>query len=286
MGKLKWHKRDHNAALSGMMVLTLEERGAYNTILDLIYTHDGSVVDDERFIAGWLRCDVRVWKRIRQRLLDLEKLYLIDGTLRNRRADAEVLRGLGRCLSAEHAGRTSALSKARKSSAAASENKDLASTDVEAPVQREFQRIYNQTLPSEEELSPCVPPQPESQPKAKAKRDARKTRIPDGFDLTPEMRAFAVEKMGGGAVDGVFAQFRDFHQSRGTLHVDWVAAWRFWVRNERPSRGPPPQRRGTLEGALDILNRSGFLDDDRQQAEPPPRRADAPGGFLPGYRFN
>ena len=38
MGTLKWYKRDPDAALSGMFELTLEERGAYNTILDLIYS--------------------------------------------------------------------------------------------------------------------------------------------------------------------------------------------------------------------------------------------------------
>ena len=32
MGVLRWYKRDPRAALSGMMELTLEERGAYNTI--------------------------------------------------------------------------------------------------------------------------------------------------------------------------------------------------------------------------------------------------------------
>ena len=45
----RWYKRDPNAALEGMAVLTLEERGAYNTVLDLIYTHDGSVDDDDRY---------------------------------------------------------------------------------------------------------------------------------------------------------------------------------------------------------------------------------------------
>ena len=35
MGELKWYKRDPRAALVGMSCLTLEERGAHNTILDL-----------------------------------------------------------------------------------------------------------------------------------------------------------------------------------------------------------------------------------------------------------
>ena len=52
MGTLKWYARDPRAALTGMMELTLEERGAYNTILDLIYCHDGEVVDDEIFLIA------------------------------------------------------------------------------------------------------------------------------------------------------------------------------------------------------------------------------------------
>ena len=42
MGTLKWYKRDPRAALAGMMKLTLEECGAYNKILDLIYLRGGN----------------------------------------------------------------------------------------------------------------------------------------------------------------------------------------------------------------------------------------------------
>jgi hypothetical protein len=38
---MKWYKRDPNAALTGMASLKLEERGAYNTILHLIYATTG-----------------------------------------------------------------------------------------------------------------------------------------------------------------------------------------------------------------------------------------------------
>ena len=63
---MKWYLRDPNAALTGMASLTLEERGAYNTVLDLIYAHDGAVDDNDRFLAGWCRVDIRVWKRIQR----------------------------------------------------------------------------------------------------------------------------------------------------------------------------------------------------------------------------
>jgi uncharacterized protein YdaU (DUF1376 family) len=127
MGKLHWYKRDPVAALEGMSNLSLEERGAYDTVLDLIYARDGQVDDDDRFIAGWCRCDVRVWKRIRATLIRLGKLYAIDGTLRNSRADVEVDRGLHMVASASDAGTASA----RKRSVAASNNNKIAPTVVE-----------------------------------------------------------------------------------------------------------------------------------------------------------
>jgi uncharacterized protein YdaU (DUF1376 family) len=103
MGFLKWHKRDHNAALRGMMALTLEERGAYTTLLDLIYAHDGEIADNETEIVAWLRVDLRRWRRIRAMLLSVGKLYVRDGYLRNERADDEVLEAATRVLNARKA---------------------------------------------------------------------------------------------------------------------------------------------------------------------------------------
>lgn len=131
MGQIKWYKRDPSAALNGMMELSLEERGAYNTVLDLIYSRDGNLTDDDRFIAGWLRVDVRVWKRIKSTLIERGKLYILDGCLRNERADVEVLAALSRVASASDAGRASALSKASKSKRKSSKNNSKTSTTVE-----------------------------------------------------------------------------------------------------------------------------------------------------------
>lgn len=107
MGDLRWYKRDPDAALAGMAVLSLEECGAYNLVLDLIYSREGNLKDDDHEISRLLRCDIRVWKRIRRRLIDLEKLYLSGGKLRNARADKEILAALHRVASAAEAGRAS-----------------------------------------------------------------------------------------------------------------------------------------------------------------------------------
>lgn len=111
MGILKWYKRDPRAALVGMAELTLEERGAYNTILDLIYCHDGELRDDVRAVAHQMQVDQRTWKRLRLRLLKAGKLYLSNGQLRNERADREVTSAELRYRSSSHAGTMSAIKK-------------------------------------------------------------------------------------------------------------------------------------------------------------------------------
>jgi hypothetical protein len=63
-----YHKRWHGDALKGYEVLTLEERGAYTTLLDQMYDYGGPI--KERFVCAFLSCDVRVWKRLRASLVD------------------------------------------------------------------------------------------------------------------------------------------------------------------------------------------------------------------------
>lgn len=103
MGQIKWYKRDPRAAILGMASLSLEERGAYNTILDLIYINDGALADNPTEICGFLKCDPRVWKRIRAKLIDGGKLYIHGGHLRNERADFETTMALRRVLVATEA---------------------------------------------------------------------------------------------------------------------------------------------------------------------------------------
>lgn len=104
MGRLKWYKRDPDAALAGMACLTLEECGAYNLVLDLIYSREGNLEDDDYEVARLLRCDVRVWKRIKRRLVDLEKLFVNGGKLRNPKADVVIGKALSVSTSAALAG--------------------------------------------------------------------------------------------------------------------------------------------------------------------------------------
>jgi uncharacterized protein YdaU (DUF1376 family) len=89
---MKYYKRFPDAALQGMAVLTLEQRGAYNSVIDLIYACDG-IVDgkNDARIARAIAIDVRTWRAIKPQLIAAGKIWLDEaGLLHARRCD-EVL---------------------------------------------------------------------------------------------------------------------------------------------------------------------------------------------------
>jgi uncharacterized protein YdaU (DUF1376 family) len=72
--------------------LTLEER-AYITVCALIYSTANRLADDDRYLAGACCVDLRVWRRIKRRLIDVGKIAIEDGFIRNKRCTSEILRG-------------------------------------------------------------------------------------------------------------------------------------------------------------------------------------------------
>lgn len=91
MSDMPYHKRYHSDALAGFMSLTLEQRGAYQTLLDMIYDRGGSIHDNERLLAGYMQCSVRLWRKLRSDLLEKGKIYITaDGHISNDRAEKEI----------------------------------------------------------------------------------------------------------------------------------------------------------------------------------------------------
>lgn len=90
MSNLPWYRRFPDNFIAGTVGLTLEEKGAYSLLLDLMYVRGGPVPDEPRYIAGVCNCSVRKWNAIRQRLIDLGKIEVADGMLTNHRAEEEL----------------------------------------------------------------------------------------------------------------------------------------------------------------------------------------------------
>lgn len=91
MSGLPYHKRYHSDALAGFMPLSLEERGAYQTLLDMMYDRGGPLLDNERLLAGYMNCSIRKWRALRNILISKGKISLNDdGLITNGRAEKEI----------------------------------------------------------------------------------------------------------------------------------------------------------------------------------------------------
>lgn len=85
-----WYRRFPDNFIAGTVGLTLEEKGAYSLVLDLMYVRGGPVPDEPRYIAGVCNCSVRKWNAIREKLIALGKIHAVDGFLANDRVEKEI----------------------------------------------------------------------------------------------------------------------------------------------------------------------------------------------------
>jgi uncharacterized protein YdaU (DUF1376 family) len=87
---MKFYKRDPDRALAGMAELSFEQRGAYNSLLDLLYSRDGDVPDDDERVSRMLSCSKREWARLKKSLISLGKVWSKDGKLGARRVQETI----------------------------------------------------------------------------------------------------------------------------------------------------------------------------------------------------
>lgn len=91
MSERPWHKRYHSDALTGYQSLDLEERGAYTTLLDLMYDRGGPLEISDRLLAGYLNVSVRKATAVVSQLISKGKIErLEDGRLTNARFEKEI----------------------------------------------------------------------------------------------------------------------------------------------------------------------------------------------------
>ena len=215
MSALPYHKRYHGDALTGFMALTLEERGAYQTILDMIYDHGGPIMDNERLLAGYMNCSLRKWRLLRDELIAKHKIKITrDGLITNERAEKEI----------ENTTKTS-----RKLIEAGSKG---------GRARAENEKKNNEN--NESELASLEAGLSEAQAISEARSQKKKpivkkeTALPDGWtpesfgdgkckaivdSWTPDQLATQIEK------------FTAHHRTRGNRWADWQSAWQTWVLN-------------------------------------------------------
>jgi uncharacterized protein YdaU (DUF1376 family) len=147
-----WHPRAHRAALEGMLSLSLEERGAYNTLLDLIYDRGAPVPDDVRWLAGWMGVSLKRWSSIRASLVVKGKIYALNyngvDCLMNERAAIEIESQLKLSRNAAEIGAKGGRKRSENASAL-KENNEI----TQAPAQAEV-KLKTKTQTEETPVSP------------------------------------------------------------------------------------------------------------------------------------
>lgn len=232
----KFFGRDFRDGVRG--VLSLEEAGAYAIVLTLIYETENRLLDDERIICAHLNVDIRIWRRIRRRLIEAGKLDACGGLLTNARATSEIT-------SAEliaEVRRTSGRSGGKQSGEVRANR--LKTNDMdEANASNGL--LYARALPeSDTDITPSLR-------SGVTRQRSSKTSISQDAKLSAEGRAYAETHGLNGTADAVWEHFRDHHYSKGNRFVDWDAAWRNWVRNQKRFGATKPQR----ESQADIIDR-------------------------------
>ena len=91
MSTRPWYKRYPSDFISGTLHLTLEQKGAYSIILDMIYDRGGPIEDNSQHIARVCGCSTRKWNQIRERLIEADKITVADGRIHNPRADKQLV---------------------------------------------------------------------------------------------------------------------------------------------------------------------------------------------------
>lgn len=236
----KFYTRDFR---DGVRVLSLEEVGAYTLVLSLIYETGGRLKDDERAVCAHLGCDIRVWRRVRLRLLEEGKLTVTnDGFLTNERASEEIA-------SAEHLSevrRTSGRSGGKqsgKSRAKPKADNETAEANASGLLDTEGRRQRADTL-KDESLSDRADagglfgdasPEPPAKPK--------RTRAPQAFLATAETMPVdpppvwvdaAVEVgMVNGTIAAQWSDFRRYHIASGTRFKRFGGSIATWLGNWR-----------------------------------------------------
>lgn len=87
-----WYKRFPHKARAGFRGLTMEQKGFYAELIELVMEARGPLADNDVENARTFGCDIRQFRRIKAELLELERIKVEEGTLFDERAIRELVR--------------------------------------------------------------------------------------------------------------------------------------------------------------------------------------------------
>ena len=217
---------------SKTLPLTPTDHGVYGLMLDFYYAEELPLPLDLDEIHAICRAARPEDRKAVDKVLGRYFERRADG-YHNERADKEIqtsqqarINGRGHTGNGG-GGATETVTHKRTGSGAEEQPKQGADRDILQP-------------PSSNRQPPAASPQP---PEGQKKQTARATRLPDAWQLDPELLAWALKDQPSWTAEHaqrVAAKFVDYwHAIPGAKgrKLDWSATWRNWVRSEGPHKG-------------------------------------------------
>lgn len=222
-----------------MAELTLKQRGAYNSLLDLLYSRDGNVPDDDVMVARMMSCHWREWGAVKKELFATGKVWVEDGKLRAKRVQETI---------------SDAVKHAQQRGVTPSQTPSYPPNDPPSRSGHKSKKVNNNNDPPLLPIDTAIDRETRSKKRVSGARKPRATptRIPENFDLDEDRMMFAVQRgFEPSRARILFEAFSNHHRAKGTTMLDWSAAWRTWVLNEIKFKGPPQH---TTYGAPRVIN--------------------------------
>jgi len=241
-----FYRRDPGLALAGMAGMSLEERGVYNTVLDLLYLTWRPVEDNAAYIAAHCGCAVQKLNPIIARLVERGKLLRFteggQSFISNPafEAEREAVKGPSKSRSGRREAAQNVAQVEEKSggveekSAGVSQNPGLLDIDRE---EKQPVAALERVEKSRKE-DPLKPPKGGNEdlfgeePEPKRSRRKAATPIPTDF---PSAVVIVEEqqkaRQAGANVDATYQaeRFRNWALGKDARYADWPATWRNWM---------------------------------------------------------
>lgn len=179
--------------------LSMLQHGAYTLLIDSCYDREQFPTLEEAYDWTWASTkeEREAVEFVLSRFFDL-----VEGRYIQRRIEEEVNVYLANCATNQR------IAQERETNRSKQSTKRV--------------RSVNEPPPNQEPLTI------NQEPVLAAKR---RTQLPEGFLPNELGRAKAGEK--GLSVETELAKFSDYHRAKGSVMLDWQAAWRTWIGNAR-----------------------------------------------------
>ncbi|MDP9195198.1 MAG: YdaU family protein [Pseudomonadota bacterium] len=110
-----WYKRYPKDFIMGTMGMSLELKGAYSLLVDLMHDHGGPIADDPRYLSGIMGVSLRKWASIREELIAAGKIICREGQIIDTQAMQEIQNALEASQRHIENGRLGGISRVEKS---------------------------------------------------------------------------------------------------------------------------------------------------------------------------